>query len=289
MMVEETTRTYMTNYKEMFAYNDGSTEIPKGDFKISPSGIEKFFSDKTTWYRENLLGEAKKFTGSTSTVLGTCVHVVAEVIANSVSSGTPHNSEELATAINDYISTYDNKEDYDTQKIRDLWRNMAEPLMKDYVLQANTIATEGYIKHELLPGIWAAGSYDAITSTIPNDDINNPKGQLTLRDYKTASKKPSSFSYAYKLQAFTYAYILKQQGINISQVELCYTIQPTKAKPFEYRTLNFTLPFDDQAYTFIECILKLIAESVQCFKDYEDLQYLLACDYRLKKNDIPRP
>jgi len=271
-----------TNYKDLFAYYDGLDQLPEGAFKISPSGVEKFFSEKTNWYYENLLGAPKKFTGSTATVLGSMVHACAEVVANAVIAGTPHDSEGLATAIEDHIATYDDDEEYDTQKIRDLWRNMAEPLIKDYVLEANTIATEDYISHELLDGIWVGGTYDAITSTVPNDDINNPVGQLTVRDYKTASKKPTTFSYAYKLQAYTYAYILHQRGIKVSQVELCYTIQPTKAKPSEYRTLNFTLPFDDQAYKFIEGILYLMADSVQAFKALPEWRYLLACDYRLK-------
>lgn len=272
---------------EVEEYNDGVSELPEGAFRISPSGIEKFFSDKTNWYRENLLGEAKKFTGSTSTVLGTCVHHAAEIVANALMSKEPHNSALLADGIEAYISKFDAYEEYDTQKIRDLWRNMAEPLIKDFVLSANTIATENFISHELLPGIFVGGSYDAITSTVPNDDLYNPSGQLTVRDYKTASTKPSVFSYAYKLQAYTYAYVLHQKGIKVANVELCYTTQPTKTLPV--RTFNFVEKFDDQAYNFIEGILMLIAESVQCFKDYEDLQYLLACDFRLKKNDIPRP
>mgnify|MGYP002640292142 CR=1 FL=1 len=276
------------DYTKLFKYYDGLDQLPEGHFKISPSSVANFFSEKTTWYRENLLGEPKKFTGSTSTVLGTCVHAAAEVVANIKISGEPYDSDGLHNAVEDYIASYDDNEEYDTSKIRGLWKNMAEALIKDYVLAANTIATENYISHEIIPGVWVGGTYDAITSSFPNDDINNPQGVLTVRDYKTASIKPSSFSYGYKLQAYTYAYILHQKGIKVSNVELCYTVQPTKSNPGEYRTLNFTAPFDDQAYNFIEGILKLIAESVQCFKDWPDMQYLLACDYRLKKNDIPR-
>ena len=243
------------NYDELFAYYDGKDQLPAGAFKISPSSVEKFFSEKVNWYSENLLGASKKFTGSTATVLGTCVHAAAEVVANAKMASEAHDSDELHEAIEEYIATYDGHEDYDTSKISMLWKNMAEALIKDYVLQANTIATEDFIQHELSPGVFVGGTYDAITSTVPNDDINNPVGQLTVRDYKTASKKPTTFSYAYKLQAYTYAYILHQKGIKVSQVELCYTIQPTKAKPGEFRTLNFTLPFDDHAYDFIEGIL----------------------------------
>lgn len=270
----------MENYKDLFEYYTGVDQMPAGSFKISPSSIANFFSEKTTWYRENLLGEAKKFTGSTSTVLGTTCHAVAEVVANAKMEGKPHDSEGLAKAIEEYIATYDANEDYDTDKIRGLWRSMSEPLIRDYVLEANTIATENFILHELHEGIFVGGTYDAITSTAPNDDLMNPVGQLTVRDYKTASSKPSSFSYAYKLQAYTYAYILHQKGIKVSNVELCYAVQPTKTLPV--RTFGFTIPFDKHAYDFIEGILYLIADSVQAFKALPEWRYLLACDYRLK-------
>jgi len=275
------------NYDTIFDYNDGSSVLPKDAFRISPSGVEKFFSDKTTWYRENLLGESKKFTGSTSTLLGTCCHAVAEIIAAAKESGVPHDRELLDEKISEYIDSYEDDENYDTGKVHGLWKSMAEPLVQEFVLTANTISTEEFIYHELLPGYFVGGSYDAITSTAPNDNLLNPVGQLTLRDFKTAASKPSRFTYAYKLQAFTYAYILAQKGIKITDVELCYAVQPTKT--MGVRTVHFTLPFDAQAYSFIEGILKLIAESAQCFNNYGDLRYLLAGDYRLKQNDIPLP
>lgn len=270
------------NYNTLFDYYDGKDQMPDTAFKISPSGVENFFSEKTNWYRENLLGEDKKFTGSTATVLGTCVHACAEVVANAKMDGIPHDSEELAKQVENFIDSYLDDPEYDTDKIHGLWRDMAEPLITEYVLPANTISTEEFILHELLPDIYVGGTYDAITSTVPNDDINNPLGQLTVRDYKTASSKPSSFSYKYKLQAFTYAYILHQRGIRVNNVELCFAVQPTKTLPV--RTFNFVVPFDDWAYDFIEGILYLMADSVQAFKALPEWRYLLACDYRLKQS-----
>jgi len=274
-------------YSALFKYNDGTKELPEGCFKISPSGAEKFFSDKVTWYKENLLGEPKKFTGSTSTVLGTVVHACAEVVANSLQTNTAYDKEELKIAVEKYIYEYEDDPEYNTEKIRELWYDMSTELIRDFVLSANTIATENFISYELRDNIFVGGTYDAITSTVPNDNLLKPVGQLTLRDYKTATSKPTSFSWAYTLQAYTYAYILSKKGINISNVELCYVIQPTKTLPI--RTFNFVKPFDTQAYNLIEGILNLIADSVFCFKGYPDLQYLLMGDYRLKKNDVPAP
>jgi len=272
-------------YSDLFAYNDGSSEIPAEAFRISPSGVEKFFSDKVQWYTENLLGGPKKFTGSTSTVNGTCVHAAAEVVSEAKRTNTPHDSALLDEAVEEHIATYDDDEDFDTDKIRGLWRTMAEPLIRDFVLPANTVSAEGFIKLELLPGIFVGGSYDAITSSAPTDtweDIKAGKhaGRLTVRDYKTASKKPSSFSYAYKLQAYTYAYVLTKLGIPIDEVELCFVVQATKTLPV--RTVNFTLPFDEHAKSFIEGILLVIADSAQAFKALPEWRYLLMGDYRQK-------
>jgi hypothetical protein len=268
-------------------YYDGENHVPKGDFRLSPSGVERFFSDKTQWYRENLLGEPKKFQGSTSTVLGTICHHAAEVVANCKLQGEVYDSDKLHTEVENYIAKFEGKPEYDTMKISNLWQNMATVLVKEFVLPANILKVEEFIAYEIMPGIWPSGTYDAIVSSVPNDSLTKPVGRLTLRDYKTASSKPSTFSYAYKLQAYTYAYILYQQGIKISDVELCYVVQPTKTLPV--RHFNFTAPFDVRAYNFIESILKLIGDSVTCFKDYSDLQYLLMSDYRMKKNPIPRP
>lgn len=268
-------------------YYDGKDQLPAGAFKISPSSVEKFFSDKTQWYNENLNGASKKFQGSTSTLNGTVVHHCCEVVANSKMTGIPHDSDELRTEVETYIQKHENNELYDTTKVESLWHSMASQLITTYVLPANTIATENFIQHEINPGVFVGGTYDAITSTAPGDSLTHPVGQLTVRDYKTASTMPTTFTWAYRLQAYTYAYILHQKGIKIDYVELCYAVQPTKTLPV--RTTGFTLPFDKYAYELIEGILKLIADSMQCYKDYPDLRYLLACDYRLKVNDIPRP
>ena len=254
-------------------YYDGLDLIPDNAFKISPSSVSKFFTEKATWYREKLLGEPKKFVGSTSTVLGTIVHHCCEITAKGEDRSSLDNDVET------YMAKFDDDE-YDKNKIRDLWRNMAESMIKEYVLGSNIVDTEQFILHELVPNVFVGGTYDAITSTIPNDSLTSPTGILTLRDYKTASKKPSTFTYSYKLQAYTYAYILHQKGIPISDVELCFAIQPTKT--MGVRTERFIVPFDKSAYLFIEGILMLIAESVETWKEYPNCRYLLAADYRLK-------
>ncbi|RLF27378.1 MAG: hypothetical protein DRN14_05465, partial [Thermoplasmata archaeon] len=230
--------------------------------------------------------------GSTATVNGTLVHHVAETVANCAINGTDYDGELLRQEASDYIDKFRGKEEYDISSIESTWKDMGEALVKEYVINTNIVATELYEQLELIPNVYLAGTMDAIVSSAPTDtweDIKAGKhvGSITVRDWKTASTKPSSFNYAYTLQAYCYAYLLTKSGVKIDNVELCFVVKATKTLPI--RTFNFIKPFDSQAFDFIEGILKLIGESVQCFKDWPDMQYLLASDYRLKNNDIPRP
>ena len=268
-------------------YYNGENHVPADGFRLSPSGVGKFFSAKRTWYGENLLGEDKKFKGSTSTVLGTVIHHTAEVVARCKMEGEKYDSTKLHAGVEEYISQFDGKEDFDTSTIRNLWKGMAELLVIEYVLQTNTVSVEDFIAYEITDGVYPSGTYDAITSSSPTDTwelIKEGKhtGMLTVRDYKNSSTKPKGFSHEYTLQAFTYAYILHQQGIKVDQVELCFVVRPTKTLPA--RVFNFTKPFDSEAYDYIEGVLKLVADSVTTFKEYPACRHLLAGDWRLRED-----
>ena len=59
------------------SYVPGNSIIPEGCFGISPSQLHRFFSKPHEWYRTEVLKE-EGFTGSTSSVLGTIIHFIAE-------------------------------------------------------------------------------------------------------------------------------------------------------------------------------------------------------------------
>ena len=89
-------------------------------FKISPSGIEKFFSSPVLWYKEHILGE-KEFKGNTSTILGTIIHAFAEAYAK----GEPYSKEE----VEEYLTKIKNTrlptdEPIDYALIRELYPDM---------------------------------------------------------------------------------------------------------------------------------------------------------------------
>lgn len=254
-------------------YYDGSDVITADNgsadyFKISPSQAANFFSSTRQWYGENLLDEPG-FSGSDSTVLGTIVHYFAEQASLKI---RPTDPDKL---VSDYL---DSQSVTDRSEILSLWRDMSNTLIQGCIHgQRPPIATELFMFHKLLPGIYVAGTTDAII------DLGN--GSVSIRDYKTASTKPSGIPYNYRLQAHIYAFLATKAGYTVSQIELQYVTRPTKTLPC--RHFEFTEPFTSDDLQKVEGQLKLIAHSVQTWQQQPELRYLLAQDYRLRLPSKP--
>lgn len=254
-------------------YYDGADKLTADHgsssyFKISPSQAANFFSSTRQWYGENLLDEPG-FEGSDSTILGTIVHYFAEQASLKI---RPTDPDKL---VSDYL---DSQSVTDRSEILSLWRDMSNTLIQGCIHgQRPPIATELFMFHKLLPGIYVAGTTDAIT------DLGN--GSVSIRDYKTASTKPSGIPYNYRLQAHIYAFLATKAGYTVSQIELQYVTRPTKTLPC--RHFEFIEPFTPDDLQKVEGQLKLIAHSVQTWQQQPELRYLLAQDYRLRLPDKP--
>lgn len=260
--------------KNYFEYNKGE-DITNGAFRISASQLSKFFDRTSEWYHENLLGE-EGFTGNTATHLGTVVHAGIEMY---VTEG-----EVNWTALEEYIHSIEDPE-VDVYHIL----NQFEPMISAVLPFVDThmpTEVEKFVFQEILPGIGAGGSIDALRGD-------------TIMDWKTTSAKtpPTRFSRNYWFQQMTYAWVLKQQGINIRYLKLVYITQnetgrvsektgkPLKDYPSEYSVVTEEVTQD--GLDLIESCLKLVAESVQTFKDKPELRHLLAQDMRLKPKAKP--
>lgn len=256
-------------------YYDGLDLLEKDngskDFvKISPSQAATFFSSTRQWYGETLLNEPG-FEGSVSTILGTIVHYFAELASK---KEKPENPAQL---VKEFL---DEQKPEDREEIELLWKDMSNTLISGCITGTpKPLATELFMYHKLLPGIYVAGTTDAI--------INLGNGTVSIRDYKTASTKPSGIPYHYKLQAHIYAFLATQAGHKVSQIELQYVTRPTKTLPCRHFT--FTEPFTDEDLATITDKLKLIAESIKFWQDYPQFRYLLAQDYRLKQPEAKKP
>jgi hypothetical protein len=149
---------------------------------------------------------------------------------------------------------------------------MANTLNQACVFGQQFDSTEQFIYQKLLPGIYVGGTYDAL---LP---LGN--GTFSVRDYKTASSKPTGISYQYRMQAHIYAYILTKLGKPVSQIELQFIVKPTKTLPC--RHFEFKEPFTSEDFNKIESQLMTMANSIKLWNDQPDLRWALAQDLRLK-------
>lgn len=268
--------------KDYFAYNNGE-EITNNAFRISASQVSKFFDSTSQWYREHLMGE-EGFTGNTSSELGNCVHAAADMFIN---------TEDIDHAqIHKYIDTLG--PDVDKAHIKMQYPQMVAALLP-FIKRHVPAEAEKFVFHELLPGIVAGGSIDALQGRVVKvkDEFTYPD-LVTIMDWKTTSAKtaPTKFARNYWFQQMVYAWVLKQKGIDVRWIKLVYInqaevgrISEKTGKPLKDYPSVVSVVTEEVTEENLELIgscLQLIAESVQTWKDKPDLRYLLAQDLRLK-------
>lgn len=235
-----------------FDYNE--VEIPEdGIFKISPSGIEKFFSYPVVWYKEHITKE-EKFEGSTATVLGSVIHALAEAYALNL----PTSRAECDTFIE---SKADEIEDLDVEKIKELYPDMAGMLINEYISQNPPTEVEQEVCALVKDGVYVAGTCDNRTGSI-------------VTDYKNVSQKPNTdkIPFGYLIQMLAYAYAYRAKGIHIDQVRLVYTVRPTKTLGIRIFVVNHIISSED--WKMIEDTLELIADTVLLHLAHPELDYI---------------
>lgn len=262
------------NTTKINSYYDGTDVLTAHNkssefYRISPSSAAKFFNSPRQWWGETVLKEPG-FEGSSSTILGSIVHHCANLAANKQSL------TDMSSQVLEYFDTQ--TIEFDRELVQSLWQDMSNLLISEYISKKKFHSTEQFIYHPILPGIYAAGTYDALRAL--------GDGTYSVVDYKTASIKPSAIPYHYRLQAHIYAYILTKNGLPVSQIELQYVTQPTKTLPSRYFPMVELFTKDD--FDKIESQLFTIAHSLQLCKDQPDLLWALAQDYRLRLPDKPK-
>ena len=274
--------------KDYFAYNDGM-EITNNAFRISASQVSKFFDKTSQWYRENLMGESG-FAGNTSSELGNCVHAAAHMYIET--------KEVDYAQIDEYINNLG--PDIDKSHIKAQYPQMVAALLP-FIERHTPAEAEKFVFHELAPGIVAGGSIDAVLGRMVKvkDTFTYPD-VVTLMDWKTTSAKtaPTTFSRNYWFQQMVYAWVLKQQGIDVRFIKLIYINQAEvgrisektgKAlKDYPSVVSVVTEEVTDENLELIGSCLQLVAESVQTWYDQPELRHLLAQDLRLKTHARPK-
>jgi len=252
-------------------YVSGETILPEGAFKISPSMIEKFFSKPHEWFRSEVLGE-ETFAGNTASTLGTIVHFCAEEYTK---TRTVDISE-----IDRYISEINNPE-VDIEYVKSQYQPMAQALINNLITTGTPQRSEELISAEIMDGYHVAGSADAVIGDC-------------LVDFKSTSRMtpPTEIPTYYRYQLLAYAYMYNKMGVPINRIRIKWitnnqvgrisekTGKPMKDYPATVADSTETITNEDM--NFIESILKLIAETVACYKANPNLAYILFKDYRLK-------
>jgi len=254
-----------------------STPIPEdGVLKISPSAFAKFIQSPHTWYRSEILKE-DGFTHNTSTVIGTCVHYCAEMVAK----------QEMVDPkiIEEYVNSLEEHEDYDRAVVLHQYVLMAECLVNDYVLERSFLEVETQHVGKLPHHYYAAGTLDALEGT---------KDDCMIVDYKTYHSKttPKAIPAHYKYQLLVYAFILRQKGYNPTRIRLAYvnrhiegeisdkTGKQLKSYPPAVTVLTETLVPED--FDFIQGLLELCVDTCEVSKKHPELNHVVWHDPRLK-------
>lgn len=229
-------------------------------FKISPSSIGKFFDYPSVWYREQVLGE-DGFQGNTASVLGTCVHYIAEQYAldNPISRET----------INGELDQIDNP-DVDIQAVKDAYPDLAMELVNNYVSDNKPSQVELQLVQPVKDDIYLGGSCDAYD-----------EASATVVDYKTTARKPSeTIPFGYKIQALAYAWMLKQQGKPVDRIRIVWAVRPTKT--IGVRIIPVTQMITPDDWKLIEDTLTMIADTITTAKKQPELIPLLFKSMSLK-------
>jgi hypothetical protein len=256
-----------------------STPAPDDcDIKISPSSFGTFIEKPWNWYRQQVLG-LDKFEYSTSSVIGSIVHYVAEQVGI--------NKEVDEVAIEEYIEKHKENETYCKEDVRINWYNMASVLVNDYTLpqQDNILAAEMQVCAKIADRVYVAGTLDLLEGT---------KEDCVLTDYKTynSKTKPKAITSVYRYQLLTYVWILRKLGYNVSRIRLVYvnreidgglsekTGKPLKSYPSEVTVLTESVNEDDML--FIEGQLELCKDSINATKKHPELCHVIWHDIRNK-------
>ena len=258
--------------KNKLDYNNGANELPPGAFRISASQFNKFMTEPHKWYRNVILKE-DNFEGNTSSVIGTCVHYIAECFAKDIKVDL----EEVER----YIHKFDKIEDVDVDQVLREYKSLGVQLVNDYVRHNKPRHAEVFMTSEVQDGYFAGGEIDAIDNGM-------------IIDYKTyrAKTKPKAIPQHYRYQLLIYAKVARDKGIPIDRIRLVYinrnidgeisekTGKQLKSYPPEVTVLTETITDEDME--FITSVLNLCIDTVKTSIEHPELTYVLFKDMRLK-------
>lgn len=235
------------------------TIVEGSKYSFSASSISKYQSDTNSFFRG--IYEPINDTYTTSTILGTIIHYLAEQYIKT--------RQVVNSDITDYLAT---KEDIDKELILKSYKDMGNKLF-DYIDNLNisnlNCESEKSLVYKLTDNVALTGTCDLIIGT-------------TLIDFKTTSQLSvkTSMPESYKTQLYSYLYLLEQNNYRIDSAKLVYitipqvgrvsekTLKPLKDYPANVYELP--LEFNNDDYQETIKTINLIAESVEYIELHPD-------------------
>lgn len=220
-----------TKERYMIKYNN--IKVPKGDVKISPSGLAVFYRNPKEWI-DNLEG-INRFNGNAATELGTCVHYIFESVhdGRTESRYWQDTEEYLQTKVDDE-SLLESERDEIIVKLKKHYAKIV--LWATDTDESTVIQSEPSVEYKLPQsitgkgdtGYWIAGSIDAI--------VEDEFGEYGIRDYKTTGRKISNID-KYMMQLLTYAIAynatVKDDTMKVTFIEVV-NVNITKTKGVQF-------------------------------------------------------
>lgn len=267
-------------------YNQG--DIKEGQFRISPSQLNKFFSDSGSWYKENVLNQ-NRFEGNTSSVIGSLLHHRIEEYYK----GNFINLDTLTEEEFEYLARYKDNPVVDGWVVPEDFIAMWKVWLDSEWSMLEPIVVEPFISKQVTDEYIIGGSVDMVYKL--------PNGKVVLVDWKTTAKKPSSVT-QYLMQNKAYCWIYEQLGKKIDYYSWVYITRPTRsaAKGKEgqiisepkiwdgYYTGNekkgyelkdkFMYPYTEDDSAYIEKQLKIITKCMTLAKKDESMIDILFRD-----------
>lgn len=278
----------------------GEKPHDKTSFRIQASGIAKFFSQTSNWYRDKLLGLDEGFNGNTSSVLGTCLHWAAENWTKQ------YWTQEVKDEMYAYIeleSTRDPEIDAATikQQLTPMWK-----VLRQFIDNDPGGLVEPKVEIEIMPGITVGGSIDRIKPIGDNTiytDIEQLRGKVVeIQDWKTTGNKtpPTTMTKDYQWQLLVYAWVLKEKyDITVTTISDVFItrnevgrISPTTNRPMKDYPSTIGVvsePVTAESLEFIKSLIMVVAHSVHRFVTTPQDRFLLAQDFRLFGNTQQLP
>ncbi len=249
--------------------------------KISPSSFASFIERPWQWYRTQIQ-KLDVFEYNTSSVIGTIVHYCAEKVAK----GEEVNED----AIEEYINSMEENDNYNREEARNAWYPMASTLINSYVMQEKEtyLQIEEQVCSPIGDGFYVAGTLDVLQGT---------KEDCMITDYKTYNSKvkPKSISPGYRYQLLSYAAALIAEGYNVTRIRNVYinrnidggvsekTGKPLKSYPPEVTVHTETVVQEDIDY--INSMLQLCKDSVLATGKHPELSHIIWHDTRHLTNE----